>query len=514
MSVIKYGLLSNAFWNIIAILVSAVSGFIIAPIIIHGIGADSYGIYCIILTVGGMLALQDLGLGEATLRFVAKYYAGNDLDGINRVFGATLSIYLLTGLLCCLLVLIFAPDIIALFKISPTQVPAAVMALRLASFSFVFITIGSAFQKVPEAIQRYDLSSKISVVLAILRCALIITAVKLGYGLVGLTFLLSLNALLIMLIYGILSSRLIPGLHRWPHCRYSGIKEVFGYGVFSFINQLIGNATNCIDSLVLGIFFGTSDVAFLTAPKNLLSTASSATGAAGQALFPKFSSMSDKAEMMQLYINCTWSLLCFSLTIFIPLIILMPEFLSLWISPEFSGKSAEIAQLIGLNFAILGVTIPYFTYLKGSGKIHYLTLIYFVSSGLSIGMAVILIKMYGLTGAGIRYCAISWTGILISVIILKKCLNPPRLLAACMRSIAIPILLSMSFALIANRLWLKIELHGWFWLILSYIVIAAGLLFVLIGADLLLYRQKGAASVILNKVNFFLKSFPTKLSQL
>jgi len=40
-------------------------------------------------TISGMLGLANLGLGEATLRYVAHYAAQEDLTGINRVLRAT-----------------------------------------------------------------------------------------------------------------------------------------------------------------------------------------------------------------------------------------------------------------------------------------------------------------------------------------------------------------------------------------------------------------------------------------
>lgn len=496
-------LLTSGGWNILLILIAAVSGFITMPIIIRNIGAGNFGLYSIIMMIGGFVALQDLGLGEATLRFVAKYYWRNDLEGVNRILGATLSVYILTSTVCCAIVILFSTQIIALFKMESNQVDDAILSLKIASVGFVFITIAAALQKIPEAMQRYDISCKVGMVLISIRCVLMIIIVKLGYGIIGLVSLLVLNALLTMVVYGIISRLLISGLHFWPHFKIAGIKEVFSYGIFSFTNQIIGNISNSIDRIILGMFFGVTDVAFLSAPKGLLTQASGLTGAAGQALFPRFSSTENKQEIARLYVDSTWTLLCFSLVLFIPITILLPEFLSLWISPDFSEHSAGVAQLFALNFSMLGVTVPYFSYLKGSGKIHWLTLIFFLFSGLSIILGIILIKIYGLQGAGIRAICTSWAAIVIAAIVLKKGIDPPNFFFEIFRSMILPLLISALCGCTILYLWSMFDFHGWLSLFLGFPIMVFLLAVILASVDFLLYKERGVSTLLLNKMKHF-----------
>ncbi|MFH0756018.1 MAG: flippase, partial [Bacteroidota bacterium] len=65
------GLFSNALWNILSVSFTAVAGFLVVPIVLKSLGTDNYGIYAIILMIGGFAVLQNLGLGEATLKYVA-----------------------------------------------------------------------------------------------------------------------------------------------------------------------------------------------------------------------------------------------------------------------------------------------------------------------------------------------------------------------------------------------------------------------------------------------------------
>jgi O-antigen/teichoic acid export membrane protein len=82
--------MSSAAWNVAALVVLGITAFVTAPVLVGKLGAEGYGLYMLILSISGFAGMVDMGLGEATLRFVARYHARGDTEGINRVFGATM----------------------------------------------------------------------------------------------------------------------------------------------------------------------------------------------------------------------------------------------------------------------------------------------------------------------------------------------------------------------------------------------------------------------------------------
>ena len=494
------GLLGGAVWNMLSLGVAAVAGFITMPVVVRGIGTDNYGAYSIVGMIGGLAALQDLGLGEATLRFVARYHSRNDLAGINRVLGATLSVYVASGTVCSGLLLFMAPWIISLFKMPPELVPAGVLALRIASVGFLFCTVAGAVQRIPESMLRYDIASKVGTAVTIIRSTLMIVVVKLGYGIVGLAWLSTISAFALVVVHSWIARRLIRGLRCWPSLNWAGTKEVFSYGIFSFANSTVGNVALYVDRFILGMYFGPTQVAYLSVPRDLVSRVSGLVSAAGAGLFPRFSRMEDRdEEMTRLYVDSTWSLLCMALVLFVPFAVIMPEFLSLWISPEFSKGSARVAQLIVLSQAVMGATVTYFAYLKGTGKVHWLTVMTLTTTGFSIAAAVVLVKLYGLTGAGIRVTLMSWTGLLLYVIVLKKGLKQRSLVAPVWRSILLPLILAAGFAVPVNYLWGVLRFHGWISLCVGYPAMAGTLCALLIGIDFAVYGDKGGAESLIRR---------------
>ena len=87
------GAITNAGWNAFSTLWNITISFLLAPLLIHYLGVAQYGILLLVWSVTGILGIMNFGLGEATLRYVAHYFGDGDLEGVNRVFGATLSFY-------------------------------------------------------------------------------------------------------------------------------------------------------------------------------------------------------------------------------------------------------------------------------------------------------------------------------------------------------------------------------------------------------------------------------------
>lgn len=494
------GLLGSASWNMFSLMVVAISGLITMPIVIRGIGTENYGLYSIIMMIGGFMALQDLGLGEATLRFVAKYYAADDLKGINRVMGATLFVYSVTGTLVSGLIMLLAPLVIGLFKVESGQEDVAILALRIAGLGFLFTTFRGALQKIPEAVQRYDISSKILIGVTVIRCIVMIVVVKMGGGIVGLAWILSANALLNIVIYYFVAIHLIAGIRCFPQAGKEGLKEVFSYGIFSFINQIISNIALYMDRFILGMFFGTADVGYLTAPKDLLTRAQGLTGAAGRALFPRFSSMKEGPEMQQLYCFSLWALTCCSVVIFIPTAIVMPEFLSLWVSPEFAEYSAPVARLLALGLACNGGVGAYFALLKGTGRIHWLTWIFTTYMVISAIITALLVFKYGLIGAGVKMLVAAWCGMTFCMVVGKMVFSSLRVGRVLLETAIIPVSLGGLVYVTGINLQELNLIGGWISLMFFAVVCAALLGVMLLGVNIIIFRKDASGSALIKRI--------------
>ena len=90
----------NAFSNIAGTAISLGVGFVLMPLIVHGIGASDFGIWILVNSVVGYMGLVDLGLSPTLVKKTAEHLAieGEEgRQGLNRTVSTIVGLYLLIG---------------------------------------------------------------------------------------------------------------------------------------------------------------------------------------------------------------------------------------------------------------------------------------------------------------------------------------------------------------------------------------------------------------------------------
>lgn len=482
-------LLANAVWNMSWTVWAMAVALFMVRFLIRSIGESHYGLYALLFAITGVLSVLNLGLAEATLRYVAYYYARNDLIGINRVFSSTLAIYLVMGLLGWAAAFFGAPRITAILAIDAEDVPLVENVIRLTSFSFGLIFVSGVFQAIPQAVRRYDVVTQVRVGQSL--CYLIgaVVVILSGGRLFGLVLWNVFVSLFTLVLSMIMAKRLIPALTLSPVPTRSGLKEVFGYGVFAFVNQILGIVWRHTARMLLGIMVSSSAVAYLAIPERLSFGAISLAGGVGHVLFPRFSAMSSRDEIRRLYVSSTWGLLCMTVVVFVPIAVLVPDFLRLWISPEFAQKSAWVGQLIAASCIVRGAFIPYEHLFRGIGKPQYVLRVVLGSSLTGLIANLILIPKYGLAGTGYAFCITPVCG-LVAIFVTWRYVLEMKDFARLGRTVLLPMVLGF-IGLICFS-WMRSAVFGeigWLWLFLLgglFVVVMAGVLTlceVLLGRD-------------------------------
>jgi len=504
---LKNSLTTNATWNILARIAALAINFIVTPILISRLGTDHYGLYMLIMSVSGLMGLMSLGLGDATIRYVAYYGSRSDISGVNRVFRATFSVYLASGIFTVIVVMLASPIIISFFSISPAEKDVAILLLKLSGISFLFSLVGGVFGAIPQAYQRYDVSTKITVTVTLIQATITIYFVLHGCGIVCLVYI-GIAATLLTLILNLRAAKCIePKLEFSPVPSVKGLKEVFGYGIYSFLSQIFGMAFSSSDRLLIGIFTGSTAVGFFTVPQDLALRALSLIAQGGSVLFPKFSTIVGLKEQVRLYLNATWSMLFMSIIIFVPLTIFISDFISLWVSKEFAVKCSVVGQLIAFSSIIRGAFVTYEALFKGLNRPQYVTALSFVVGITSLGLNSILIPRYGIVGAGYSYCVTALWGVATLLITWKyvlKCSNYMPLA----RIVLFPVPIALTCMGLGYQLKLLIPPQNWFILGTEVVTIDVVTAFMLICFEKLLGKKNNCAETLLNGMrNAFLVKF-------
>jgi O-antigen/teichoic acid export membrane protein len=383
-------------WNIVI-------SFVLAPLLIHHLGTEHYGTLLLIWSVTGILGIMNLGLGEATLRYVAHYYGDGDLPGVNRVFGATLSFYVVICLIVSTIMFAAAPAVASFLNIPTAEGLHVNWLLRLSALVFSLAMISRAFGAVPMALQRYDITTKINIGQSVVRSIGYVLLIALNFKLLHLVLCDLATNFVTLWVQAIVIRKLSPGVKLFPSFAFQGLREVFGYSIFSFLTYVFHMLHRESGKLILSRYLGPSSVAYFGTPDNVAQRIEVVISSGSETLLPRFSANRDPKVAQSLFLNGTWAALATSIVLFIPLVVLMPDFLTLWISAEFARQSAPVGQLLALSYITQAAFGPPATFFRGSGRPWFVTIVIALAGLATLVFSIMLVPIYGIMGVGYAY---------------------------------------------------------------------------------------------------------------
>ena len=434
--------MSNAAWNASATLCNIVISFLVAPLTIRYLGVEQYGLLLLVWSVTGVLSITNLGLGEATLRYVAHYHADGDMEGVNRVFGSTLSFYLFVCVVVSAVLFPATPLVVGLINIPAEGHYLAGWLLRFSALLFSLGMISNAFRSIPMALQRYDVSSKVAFGQSVVRSSGIIALVVLGFGVVHLILWEVLTTAIVLCLQIGVARRLMPGLRWLPRLSLSGLRETFGYGIFTFMTHIFLSIYRESGKFILGNQVGPKGVAYLGTPDSVAYNLYIVLTSGIETLMPRFSANRDPKIVLSLVSNATWTSLAGAVILFPPLAVLMPDFLRLWINPEFAHEGAAVGQLIALSFIAPAGFAPLATFFRGIGKPGIVTMVMAAAGIVVLLASVLLVPTHGALGVGYGYLfsAIAW---LLGLLCGWLYIFGTRSLVPLIRAAGVPLLLAV-----------------------------------------------------------------------
>jgi O-antigen/teichoic acid export membrane protein len=228
------GAMTNVGWTGLFTLWSGVISFLLTPLMIHHLGVPQYGILLLMWSFTGMLGLVNLGLGEATLRYVAYHFGNGDLSGVNRVFGSTVSFYSMISVAVSVILFSFAPVFVAFLNIPAGEQRLVSWLFRLSALVFSLGLFTRAFESIPMALQRYDISSKIKIGQSVVRSIGYVLLIISNFGILHLVLWDVMTCVGALCVDIAVIRRLCPEIRLFPSFSFRGLREIVGYSVYSF----------------------------------------------------------------------------------------------------------------------------------------------------------------------------------------------------------------------------------------------------------------------------------------
>lgn len=383
------------------------AGAIAIPIIYRNIGRADFGVFTIGLSVLGLFALLDLGLGRAAVRFMARAFADGNPAGAASVVVHSAALLGGFSLTLCLLLFSLAPFIAAHWIQSPAGPHDTLrQSLYILAAALPFAGLISVFRAVLEA--REDFLS-ISIIQSILGILTFVAPLTLSYTTTDVR----------VIIAGAVACRIVgcaaflvaarvawPGKIPWRSVNLRAEREFRQFSLWTVVSNVIGAAIVYGDRALLVRLFGLVEIAFYNVPLEMLGRMMIVVNSAATVVFPSLSRFAGNRVLMEgVYVSLMALVSVAVGVVLLVLSILTPPCLQLWLGPDFRDHSSLLVRILLIGLAFQCLNVMSLAALNARGFARPITLMHLTETPLYFGALYLCGRRFGLTGVALVWSA-------------------------------------------------------------------------------------------------------------
>jgi O-antigen/teichoic acid export membrane protein len=398
--------LRNSFHGFLGFITPVIFSLVITPYLIAKLTPDLYGIYILCITCMGMFSLLDFGIGQGVIKFISENLAKNNIKEIRDIIGVSTYFAVLLGAIGGGLMVIFSNDLAGLFKISKIYFYTAERAFSLSALGFFLNFLSNIYSSIPQACHRYDINTKIQLIIWFVLNLSIVAILYFGWGLEEVILINLIFAFLRFLTFFLVYKRLFPTLSLIPNFRFKVLRKIFSFSGYSALNNITGNLVYRIDKVIVGSFLGSAAVTYYSIPFNLVQVGFGIIESGNRFIFPRTSSLNYLGELNEIKkvylrgINYS-SIICSFFTILF--ITIGNSFISLWLGPAFAERTSSILPILAVVFCFHSLSVTAFHVYNGLGLSQINMISSLVGSISYLLVALMAIPHFGFDGAAISF---------------------------------------------------------------------------------------------------------------
>ncbi len=392
----------NVVMNWVAMATGMVVPFFLMPFVVRHLGPVAYGIWILAVSTSSYLALLDLGLRSAIIRFVSKNTAAGKIAEAQEAIRAGLWVRSSIAAVVSLLSIILAVLFPHLFKIPYEMQRAAQISVLLCALGVATTLVSGVFGAVLSGINRFDILSSIVAGQTITRAIGLLFILRSGHGLVALAAW--------EFTIGFVGSLLTCGaaLKIFPACRISirkpdiaTLKIIWSYSIKTFIIIIASQIIFYTDNVVVGAFLSVGVVTLYSIAGSLAMYSGQVSTAVGTTFIPiasGYDASGQTSSLQKLLLRGSQAMLGLMLPIGLALLLRGKTFIGLWMGPQYSEESGTILQILLISqfFTIANATAGQIAF--GVDKHKSVAKAMAIEATLNLGLSLILVNTMGLYG--------------------------------------------------------------------------------------------------------------------
>ena len=406
-------LMTSVFANWTALAVTLAVSFFLAPFVVHHLGNVAYGVWILANSSIGYMALLDLGMRSAVTHFVAKHQARGEDRESSQAVSFALAFRAVIGIVVIVGALLLAALASKIFRIPPEMWSAARWAILLSGLNLSCSLIFGLFAGVLAALQRFDLTSRITIAQTLTGAAGTVWLLNRGYGIVSLAALQLIVAVVLGLATIQLCRRAYPQLR--VEVRFLDRKivpELWRYSFYLFVIAAGSQVIYYTDNLVVGAFLSAGAVTLYAIGGRFIDYLAQLGASFAQTFMPMASNLAandQREQLKRLLIHGTRAVLMISFPIGWVLLFRSSTFIGLWMGPQYAEVSGKVLRILLLSSLALTGNRVGGNLILGLGQHKAFALWQAGEAAANLALSIFLVRRIGIYG-------VAWGTVLPSLV--------------------------------------------------------------------------------------------------
>ncbi|MGL4762365.1 MAG: oligosaccharide flippase family protein [Sarcina sp.] len=396
----------GAILSYVSLILGNVISLLYTPIMLRILGQSEYGLYTLSNSIVGYLGVLNFGLGNAIVRYTAKYRAEKNKDGEYNLNGMFVLVYSLLGVVVFILGTVFIFNTDKIFSASLTGEELKTMKILLPimvfnlSISFPF----AIFDSIIVAYENFVFPKIIGIARTIINPMVMIPLLFMGHKSISMTIVSTILNLVCIGLNVFYCFKVLKIKIKFNNFDIPLLKEISVYSFFIFLNIIIDKIYWSTDQFILGALVSSSAVAIYSVGSTFNIYYMGFSTAITTVFLPKITVMvankSSDIEISNLFIKIGRIQSYIIFFILSGFILVGKEFISVWAGPGYE-EAYYIAIIIMFPLSIpliqnLGVSI-----LQAKNKHKFRSKVCLFIAILNIFLTILLVRNLGGIGAAI-----------------------------------------------------------------------------------------------------------------
>lgn len=327
------------------------------PFIIRGLGMERFGILSIIWLAPEYFAFIDLGLGRATIKYVAEALGSGDQQRMSRVVWTAVTLQVFLGLLGALGLISIAGLLTQYVLNIPLDLQSeSKTAFYLLALSIPLVLVTSSLSAVLAAAQRFDLVNSVSASFNVVNLVLtLVGVVYLDWYLTQIVAMLVLSRFLALIVNYIMCLRAFPALTRPPSFRLVELRTLLAFGGWLTVSSAVVPLLLYLDRFIIGASLTMAAVAYYSVSYEVVTRLWIIPMSLVATLFPAFSVLIGRGEKERLPLLLARSMKWLLLTVGSAVVVIAAfaeDILQLWLGADFARESGPVLQILAVGILL------------------------------------------------------------------------------------------------------------------------------------------------------------------